>query len=153
MVKDLLKEEVTVLWSTSYIDEAEKCDSVILLNEGKVLFQGVPSAMTDKILGRTFKIPTPENKRKILMEALEEPQVEDGVIQGDAIRLLMRKEEKPHFPNAIAVPPKFEDAFIDVLGGGPGGKSLLAEKIQPIPKISEDVIIADKSHQKVWLIS
>lgn len=148
MVTELLQQQVTVLWSTSYIDEAEKCDAVILLNEGKVLFQGAPKEMTGKIHGRTYKIEMHENKRKVLMEALNEPEVEDGVIQGDAIRLLMRKEERPDFPQAEPVPPKFEDAFIDALGGGPGGRSLLAEQMQPIPLIGEEVIIADKLTKK-----
>lgn len=149
MIHDLLAEEVTVLWSTSYIDEAEKCDTVILLNEGKVLFSGPPKEMTDRIKERTFKIPTLNDKRKILTDVLEEKEVEDGVIQGDAIRLLMREKEEPQgFKEVIPVPAKFEDAFIDALGGGPGGRSLLAELIQPIPRIEKEVIIADKLTKK-----
>lgn len=144
MVKELLEEEVTVLWSTSYIDEAELCDSVILLNEGKVLFKGPPSIMTDSIKGRTFRIETAHNKRQLLIDALSKKEVEDGVIQGNAIRLLMKTPENPQgLGKAIPVPPKFEDAFIDALGGGPGGRSLLAEQIKPIKHNGHDVIIAE----------
>ena len=38
MVENLTKENITVLWSTAYLDEAELCDEVILLNEGEILF-------------------------------------------------------------------------------------------------------------------
>ncbi len=30
-----------ILWSTSYLDEAEQCRDVLLMNEGKLLYQGV----------------------------------------------------------------------------------------------------------------
>ena len=40
MVQDLKGEGIAVIWSTAYLDEAERCDSVLLLNEGKLLFEG-----------------------------------------------------------------------------------------------------------------
>ena len=42
MVYELIEEGVGVVWSTAYLDEAEKCAEVIVLNEGRVLFQGDP---------------------------------------------------------------------------------------------------------------
>lgn len=42
MVNALLDGEMTVLWSTSYLDEAERCESVLLLNESKLLFPARP---------------------------------------------------------------------------------------------------------------
>lgn len=38
MVSGLVEQGITVLWSTSYLDEAEACDEVLLLHEGKALF-------------------------------------------------------------------------------------------------------------------
>ena len=40
-----------MLWSTAYLDEAEKCDSVYLLNEGKLLFDGPPAELTGAVDG------------------------------------------------------------------------------------------------------
>ncbi len=40
MVKALIGEGVGVLWSTAYLDEAERCDTVYLLHEGKLLHAG-----------------------------------------------------------------------------------------------------------------
>lgn len=45
MVDELVKEGISVLWSTSYLEEAQKCDRVLLLNEGKSLFYGKPSEL------------------------------------------------------------------------------------------------------------
>ncbi len=46
MVNDLLVEGISVVWSTAYLDEAEKCDTVLLINEGKLIFNGKPSDLT-----------------------------------------------------------------------------------------------------------
>ena len=41
-----------------------------------------------------------------------------------------------------STPPRFEDAFIDILGGGPGGESKLAEKIPQVESKKQMVIEA-----------
>ena len=40
MVQALTDEGMAVVWSTAYLDEAERCESVLLLNQGKLLFDG-----------------------------------------------------------------------------------------------------------------
>jgi ATPase subunit of ABC transporter with duplicated ATPase domains len=44
MVYTLIGEGVGVVWSTAYLDEAENCAEVIVLNLGHVLYQGNPKA-------------------------------------------------------------------------------------------------------------
>ena len=46
MVENLTKEGIGVVWSTAYLDEAEACDRVLLLNQGKLLFSGEPTELT-----------------------------------------------------------------------------------------------------------
>src|SRR6516225_3843386 len=46
MVHELVSQGLTVIWSTAYLDEAELCREVLLLNEGNLLFQGPPSNLT-----------------------------------------------------------------------------------------------------------
>ena len=48
MVYDLLAEGISVVWSTAYLDEAEKCHTVLLLNEGKLLFNGKPQELIQR---------------------------------------------------------------------------------------------------------
>lgn len=45
ILHDLLKEKVTILYSTSYLDEAERCKRVGLLNKGKLLRCETPDAI------------------------------------------------------------------------------------------------------------
>lgn len=54
MVREISDEGVAVVWSTAYLDEAERCDEVLLLNEGKSLFTGSPAAFTGGS-GKTFE--------------------------------------------------------------------------------------------------
>src|SRR5512135_927446 len=54
IVDRLVRDEgMSVLLSTAYLDEAERCAEVILLHEGRVLDQGPPGAMTARMAGRT----------------------------------------------------------------------------------------------------
>lgn len=154
MVGGLLEEEITVVWSTAYLDEAEKCDRVLLLNEGKLLFSGLPTELTKRVEGRVFKISQIEGSRRlVLVNALRQPNVMDGVIQGSEVRILVK--EAAAQPLSLAVlqdgprieikptPPRFEDAFIDILGGGPGGFSGLAEKTPYVTKERSMVVQAE----------
>ncbi len=152
MVKDLVKDGIGVVWSTAYLDEAEACDTVLLLNDGKLLFDGAPRDLTARVEGRVYRMSGIEGRRRpILASALAEPGIIDGVIQGEAIRLVTAANVAgpPRPPAAAglsatmsAIAPRFEDAFVDILGGGPGGRSLLAEAMPALPPQAKPVIEA-----------
>lgn len=148
MVENLTKEGIGVVWSTAYLDEAEACDSVLLLNEGKLLFTGSPAELTARVADRVFKISgITHGRRQKLASYLDDDDVVDGVIQGEAIRLVMKAGTNPPSPeghssaSGATTTPRFEDAFIDMLGGGPGGRSKLAETQTPFPTDDERPVI------------
>lgn len=152
MVHELISGGMAVVWSTSYLDEAELCDEVLLMNEGKLLFSGKPADLTKNIKDRSFEITHIDgNRRELLTRTLRCPEVMDGVIQGKNIRIVLRKgAQLPSLQTLKAgenasyepTPPRFEDAFIEVLGGGPGGDSLLADQLKEVPGHHEVVIEA-----------
>jgi ABC-2 type transport system ATP-binding protein len=152
MVEELVDEGIGVIWSTAYLDEAEKCGHVLLLHEGKLLFEGPPNELTDRVSGRTFQVQGFEgNRRRLLTKALNADGVIDGVIQGRHLRLVLAQgTEHPSSElfsfgkNATFVPvtPRFEDAFIDILGGGPGGRSELASRTSIAEERTEAVVEA-----------
>ena len=143
MVGELTDQGIGVLWSTAYLDEAEKCDSVYLLNEGKLLFQGPPSELTGGVKDRVFRVTGFEGRRRqFLTRALDRKDVIDGTIQGRAVRLLIAKDAPASSAESFdagagtrigPAPPRFEDGFIERLGGGPSGTSALAERYRTIP--------------------
>ncbi|PLP28839.1 multidrug ABC transporter ATP-binding protein, partial [Klebsiella pneumoniae] len=95
MVHELAGDGMLILWSTSYLDEAEQCRDVLLMNEGKLLYQGEPTALTQTMAGRSFLVSSPqENNRRLLQRALKLPQISDGVIQGKSVRLILKKDAR-----------------------------------------------------------
>ncbi len=150
MVKALQeKEDITVIWSTSYLDEAELCDEVILLSNGKLLYNGHPKELTDRMKGRSFEIKdVGSDKRELLFSLLNREEVMDGVIRGNDIRICVKPNQMPKGINAIEVKPRFEDAFVDILGGGPGGYSKLKEITSPIQNVIEKPIVANSLTKK-----
>ncbi|HHT8824980.1 ATP-binding cassette domain-containing protein [Yersinia enterocolitica] len=152
MVHELASDGMLILWSTSYLDEAEQCREVLLLNEGKLLYSGAPQELTQRMHGRTILIATQTGtNRKLLQRALTLPQVSDGVIQGKYVRLILKPEVDHgqvlsllNQPNGeiMEAEPRFEDAFIDLLGGGPASESALA-KIMPKVEGSHDETVIE----------
>ncbi len=152
MVQELVMQGIAVVWSTAYLEEAELCAEVLLFNEGKLLFAGKPAALAARVQSRSLQIRNIEgNRRQLLARFLRRPEVSDGVIQGRSIRIVPREgtkapplESEHAGPMARKVPvaPRLEDSFIDILGGGPGGDSVLAEHLKPLPCCGETVIEA-----------
>jgi ABC-type multidrug transport system ATPase subunit len=151
MVYELVDQGIGVVWSTAYLDEAERCASVVLLSEGKVLYNGPPKELTERVTGRTFLVQNlGQGRRKFLTTALKLPDVVDGVIQGSSIRLVVNREGiapeslamNDRSAKVIATPPRFEDAFVDLLGGTPKGESPLAAAPAPAVEGPEAVVEA-----------
>ena len=144
MIYELVSEGISVIWSTVYLDEAERCHTVLLLNNGKMLFSGKPQELTERVKDRVFKLIDIEgSRRKALIEALHEKNVIDGVIQGKDVRLVIKEGEPPPIGKLEKTAPRFEDAFIDILGGGPGGDSELAKKTPAVTEKSKIVVVAE----------
>ena len=129
MVYALIAEGVGVVWSTAYLDEAENCAEVIVMDAGRAIYQGDPKAMTATMAGRVYLAHGAGAERRMLLaRALRDRQVIDGVMQGEAIRLVMAEGAPAPTATAIGAPPqtqisptapRFEDAFVAALGGMP----------------------------------
>jgi len=152
MVRDLVSQNITVVWSTAYLEEAELCDDVLLLSEGRMLFNGPPKEMTSRVEGRCFQLrEIAGSRREVLTRVLDCDEVLDAVIQGNSVRVVLQKNaDKPKLedlqagPKAhwVPIPPRFEDAFLDVLGEKPPGKSPLADHLENLKKDGSTVIEA-----------
>lgn len=157
MVQELISGDVGVVWSTAYLDEASLFDDVILLNDGKILFQGVPKKLTDTMKGKVFKVVGDiKDKRKTLKLALLSESIKDGVILGNRIKLICNsKDELPSLESIEAgncsyedEEPNFEDGFINILGGNFDGVSALAKQMKETPNIEGNLIEAKNLTKK-----
>ena len=142
MVQSLAKEGMAVVWATAYLEEAERCDSLSLMSDGRVIFSGKPEEQIDRMRGRCVHVRgISGNRRNFLRRAMGNDGVVDGVIQGENVRLVLGKGverldaallEMDPAATVEPVDPRLEDAFIDLVGGGPDGRSVLAETIPEV---------------------
>ncbi|GAB6067806.1 ATP-binding cassette domain-containing protein [Methylothermus subterraneus] len=117
---------LTVVLSTSYLDEAERCHEVLLLHRGRVLGQGEPSTFLTPLNGRVYRARSAAlPKRPLQRRLLQHPNVLDAVPEGDWVRLITRTPTPPALEEPVtfaAAAPRLEDAFI----------AQIAEKPRPI---------------------
>ncbi len=119
------QEGMTVLLSTAYLDEAERCDEIILMHDGEVLGDGPPGQFREKSRGRTYLVTAPGQRKRVVQAKLAAAApVVDALIQGDRVRLVLDSEAAPQ-PAALlpgvagvsiqSVPPRLEDSFVAML--------------------------------------
>jgi ABC-2 type transport system ATP-binding protein len=134
----LVKEGMTVLVSSSFLDEAESCERVLVLNEGKKLAEGRPGEVSGLAFGRTFLLQPPDGMKPRDFQArlLSEPDVVDAVPEGGMVRLV--SEAAPGRPGqgrfagveARPTPARFEDGFMVLLQQTRGSRPAPAGALQ-----------------------
>lgn len=150
MIDELLKSQITIICSTSYLDEVEKFQTVLIMNEGKSIFQGTPESIKNNILDRTFLLKDIKgSKRDILSDLLITQSVADGIIQGDDIRILAKKNQESACKNELAkvgtvypTASNFEDAYLDFIPDPPQRKSPIYDLYPTFSKDLSASIIA-----------
>ncbi len=143
-------ESMSVLLSTAYLDEAERCDHVVLLHEGRVLGTGTPAELSAPLAGRTFSVSAADGNRRELQRRLRaQPFITDALILGDSVRVVTAQggwqEPQPPLPEGVtveAVPPRFEDSFIARLAGRQVQAPSLEEGAQRPEAERHDVVIS-----------
>lgn len=121
-------EGMSVLLSTAYLDEAERCSVVVLLHEGKILDQGSPAQMSARMTGRTWAVSRPGMRHRDLQAELDgQAGIVDALVQGEHVRLVTAEAGVPESVSRQAgivvreAAPRFEDSFIDLLRRRQGG--------------------------------
>ncbi len=158
IVGSIVREEnVSVLLSTAYLDEAERCQEVVLLHEGKALLQDRPASLAKGMSGRTFSVCAPHADLRALQERLAGVAgVIDSLIQGSRVRIVTASAERPVLPGLPAgaqvapVAPRFEDAFVSLLreaGGAPPNGSSTSEP-GTLRAGASDVVIEVRNAQR-----
>ena len=119
------EQGMSVLLSTAYLDEAERCSEVLLLHQGKLLGHGPPTSFSAEVEGRIFQLSaegiSPRRLQSLLGQA---PGVLDALVEGDYVRLVMEQVMEPNAAKLLpgikgvrirAATARFEDAFVSLL--------------------------------------
>jgi len=123
--RQVREQGMSVLLSTAYLDEAERCDEVVLMHEGRRLGQGTPQEFSAPMRGRTFHVTAASLGKRSLQARLGKlPGIIDAIIEGEQLRVVTDTAGLPDLPAVLpdivdiqsdAAAPVFEDAFIATL--------------------------------------
>jgi drug efflux transport system ATP-binding protein len=123
----LVSEGVSILTSTSYLDEAERCHRVGLIHQGRMLFCDQPNELKKRFPGKVLSLRSPDPSRA--MDALRAaPGVRSTVLVGDAVHLFadateertaqirLRLESAGIAVDSLeAIAPSIEDLFVSAV--------------------------------------
>jgi ABC-2 type transport system ATP-binding protein len=124
LINDLAREGTTVLVSTHYLEEAEYCNRLVLMNRGRVIALDDPAGMRGRMSEPLLEIITPESPR-----AVDALQGTEGVVEaamfGRKVHVVVEDEgrARERIPALLAdrgipveamerVPPSLEDVFV-----------------------------------------
>ena len=120
---------ITILMSTPYLDEAERCSRVALLHQGRVLAMGAPANLRRLITGRMLEVIAPGRVAADVLRGL--PGVVDAQVFGERVHVTLAGDDgaEDEFRAALAstalaeapvraVTPSLEDVFIARISGG-----------------------------------
>ena len=127
---ELVAEGVAILTSTAYLDEAERCHRVALLDRGKLLFCDAPANLKARMSKGVLSVTSAEPRR--LRSALEEADgISSLVLTGDGLHVVVddAKRRIPEFEARLKsanvpydaiqqVAPTIEDLFVDAVQSG-----------------------------------
>ena len=130
IVHEMVARGVTVLVATAYLDEAERCDRVAMLHEGRLIALDTPSALRDRLAGRVQLVHSdaPRAARDLLRR---QPAVRHATLFGERVHVTLDHPERdwPAVRAALEsggvtilreglTEPTLEDVFIHLVGGG-----------------------------------
>ncbi len=127
----LREQGVTILISTAYLDEAERCNRLVLLNKGRVLYCDTPDGLKQRMPGALVSIISPNGRaaRDVLRTC---PGIRHLLRVGDGVHAVVDDADVriPQILEALTtagvafssmrvVPPSIEDLFVALLDEGP----------------------------------
>jgi ABC-2 type transport system ATP-binding protein len=127
IVHEMVARGVTVLVSTAYMDEAERCDRVALLHKGRGVLIDTPGGLQARLRGQVLAIRT-DAPRRARVWLRDHPSVRQAVLFGDTIHVTLRegveswasvRDELGAAGIGVSwespVEPSLEDVFIDLV--------------------------------------
>ena len=125
IIKQLVDDEkLSVILSTTYLDEAARCKEVFILHEGKLLAQDTPEAISNLADGLCFSVTPAENQHLRLLQTtlFDHPKVIDSVPRGGQVHVVFQQKPDQATLQEILghntwqiTPPDLEDGFMVLL--------------------------------------
>ncbi len=127
VLSSLLKTGITILMTTPYLDEAERCNRVALMDQGKILMADTPSNIEGVMKGEIVEIVCP-SIRKAFGILKKSKNVKEVQAFGDRLNILVDSSSvtMPEVASVLAqegipidgwrvIPPSLENVFVSLL--------------------------------------
>ena len=126
IVKQLVDDEkLSVIVSTAYMDEAERCAQVFVMHQGLLLADGAPGALRERARGLTYVAMPPSGMpaRDLQARLIDAaPLIVDAVPKGGAVWFIRQPKAETHALDGLLGdidyqprPEELEDAFMMML--------------------------------------
>jgi len=127
LIYAMAQEGRTILVTTHYMEEAEFCDRLVLIYQGRIIAQGTPSELKGEVREAILAV-YPDNLDDALNLIKKLPQVDEAAVFGDGLHIATTRPEE--IESAIKdtltahriacdrierVRPSLEDAFISLV--------------------------------------
>jgi ABC-2 type transport system ATP-binding protein len=130
LLAEFLSNGITILMSTPYLDEAERCSRVALVHQGRVLAMDEPARLLTLISGRMLEVIAPGRESARILRRL--PHVADAQLFGERAHVTLTDSDEGAEARFVAalrdtplagapvrpIAPSLEDVFIARLAGG-----------------------------------
>lgn len=134
----MLREGVTILVTTAYLDEAERCNRVGLMHEGRLLALDAPDGVRRRMIGDLVEIAVADAWRA-RQRLAEVPEVKGAMLFGQRLHVVLADagrdlpavlaalEADGLVPRAVRpVAPSLEDVFVAMVERGGAGHDRVA---------------------------
>jgi ABC-2 type transport system ATP-binding protein len=126
LLSRFLAQGITILMSTPYLDEAERCSRIALLHEGKLLALDQPANLRASLAGTLFELIV-SSPRDALERLSGEPSIASAQVFGDRLHVWIDRDR---------------DAAVGLLTTAMADTGLNPTSLRPIVPSLEDVFIA-----------
>ncbi len=129
ILSHLLKSGITIIMNTPYLDEAERCNRIGLINEGSILVTDTPQAMKKRMQGVLYEI-VGSDIRSMAAQLLAEGISGEVQTFGDRVTVVLDKSHAAYqrlkafivrnnerITSSRVIPPTLENVFISLLRG------------------------------------
>ena len=135
LLADFLEQGITILVSTPYLDEAERCHRIAMLHDGQLLALDTPDALRRSLPGQMLELLV-EDQARVSAWLSTQPQVADVNVFGE--RTHVRLKPDAGWDGAAAVESALRNAGLAVRG------------TRVVPASLEDVFIARITAGASW---
>jgi ABC-2 type transport system ATP-binding protein len=113
IIYSLARNGTTILVTTHFMDEAERCDEIGFIFEGRLIASNTPAGLKQAITDTLIRIEDVQ-PMELLVKLEKEEGVVDAYVQGTALHILVKSDKISIFAQYTyeVISPSLEDVFV-----------------------------------------